>query len=275
MEKKERRKTEKLDSDVGFFKTFKGASSWLAYIPDFLTPDEAKPYFDSMNTVEFQPEKRFYGNPPAREVKWFGDFDYTYSGTKKPAYPAPDFVTDMAKKVELVANKYQIMAHEKRLAKQAAKEQKILDDRSKRRKISLDSGKEEPITTDAETKVTTADAPETKSNTADAVTVIKYTGSLHNKYTTGKNSVSWHADDEKDLQPGAPISSLSVGAVRTFKLRFPKLIYHLPLLNGSLLIMGGKLQKHSEHAVEKEPGVEGIRFNSTYRVYKQGGLAPL
>ena len=132
MEKKKstRRKVCKVDTSVPFFKTFDKCSSWLAYVPNFLSKEEAKIYYDELSQVDFKPEKKMFGHS-ARQVKWFGDFDYKYSNSTKEACKAPAFVNLMAQKVSEEANKYQALANETRknilLAKKEAIEKYSLE----------------------------------------------------------------------------------------------------------------------------------------------------
>ena len=59
----------------------KGA--WLLYEPHFLDAKAADAYLAQMleRKNDFHDEQSFYGNPPARQVKWYGDFKYVYSRT--------------------------------------------------------------------------------------------------------------------------------------------------------------------------------------------------
>ena len=64
---------------------------------------------------------------------------------------------------------------------------------------------------------------------------------LLNLYRDGRDSMGWHADDEPELGPAPTIASLSLGALRRFRLRpRPGLVatpLGLDLPNGSLLLM--------------------------------------
>lgn len=91
---------------------------------------------------------------------------------------------------------------------------------------------------------------------------------LLNWYRDGRDSLSWHADDEKELGPDPVIASANFGATRDFQLRRnddhgEKLT--LPLRHGTLLVMRGELQRHWRHAVPKRANVAGSRFNLTFR----------
>ena len=91
---------------------------------------------------------------------------------------------------------------------------------------------------------------------------------LLNWYRDGKDSLSWHADDEKELGLDPVIASANFGATRDFQLRRnsdhdQKIT--IPLKHGSLLVMRGELQRHWKHAVPKRASVDGSRFNLTFR----------
>jgi alkylated DNA repair dioxygenase AlkB len=90
---------------------------------------------------------------------------------------------------------------------------------------------------------------------------------LGNLYRDGDDSLGWHADKEKELGPEPFIASLSLGAERLFQLRHNKTrrTLSLPLNHGSLLLMGGSLQRHWRHRVPRMPGVRAPRINLTFR----------
>lgn len=91
---------------------------------------------------------------------------------------------------------------------------------------------------------------------------------LLNWYRDGQDSLSWHADDEKELGADPIIASANFGATRDFQLR--RISDHaqkitIPLKHGTLLVMRGELQRHWQHAVPKRANVAGSRFNLTFR----------
>lgn len=91
---------------------------------------------------------------------------------------------------------------------------------------------------------------------------------LLNWYRDGQDSLSWHADDEKELGLNPIIASANFGATRDFQLRRNDDHDHkisLPLRHGTLLIMRGELQQHWRHAVPKRANVAVARFNLTFR----------
>ncbi|QDA59939.1 alpha-ketoglutarate-dependent dioxygenase AlkB family protein [Hymenobacter jejuensis] len=95
---------------------------------------------------------------------------------------------------------------------------------------------------------------------------------LLNLYRAGQDSMGWHADNEPELGPEPVIASVSLGAVRRFRLkpRDPHRTPHEPLSldlpSGSLLLMQGSTQQHWLHAVPKTTRPVGPRLNLTFRV---------
>lgn len=99
-------------------------------------------------------------------------------------------------------------------------------------------------------------------------TGIVFTTCLANFYRDGRDSMGWHADDEKELGPEPIIASLSLGAERMFHLRHRKekqLRYKLKLNSGSLLLMKGQTQHFWQHQVPKTSRPTGPRVNLTFR----------
>jgi len=100
-----------------------------------------------------------------------------------------------------------------------------------------------------------------------------YNSVLVNRYRDGNDSVSWHADDEKELGVEPVIASLSLGATRRFSLR-PKseqlpnaaiAPVHMDLHHGDLVIMGAGVQTFWHHALLKDKHVSAPRLNLTFR----------
>jgi alkylated DNA repair dioxygenase AlkB len=90
---------------------------------------------------------------------------------------------------------------------------------------------------------------------------------LLNYYRDERDSMGFHADDEKELGPEPAIASLSFGAPRTFILKHRRLPRQLKLAlgDGSLLLMAGALQSHWVHGINKERQPCGPRINLTFR----------
>lgn len=90
---------------------------------------------------------------------------------------------------------------------------------------------------------------------------------LLNCYRDGNDSVSWHADDEKELGPAPLIASISLGATRRFLLKHRRgqQRYRIDLEHGSLLLMLPPLQQHWRHALPKTKAPVAERINITFR----------
>lgn len=92
---------------------------------------------------------------------------------------------------------------------------------------------------------------------------------LLNLYRDGKDSVSWHSDNEKELGLNCTIATISLGAERTFELKHrkerPNRIVSTKLQHGSLLVMSGRTQSVWAHQVPKELNVSERRISLTFR----------
>ncbi|HET6255712.1 MAG TPA: alpha-ketoglutarate-dependent dioxygenase AlkB [Puia sp.] len=90
---------------------------------------------------------------------------------------------------------------------------------------------------------------------------------LLNLYHTGEEGMAWHGDDEKTLEPGGAIASLSLGAERKFSFRHRKTreTLSIQLETGSLLVMHGTTQTYWMHALPKTKKVVTPRVNLTFR----------
>jgi alkylated DNA repair dioxygenase AlkB len=69
---------------------------------------------------------------------------------------------------------------------------------------------------------------------------------LCNLYRNQKDSIGYHADNEPELGKNPVIASVSLGAVRKFKLKhkLSKKVIEVELASGSLLVMKGEVQNH-------------------------------
>jgi alkylated DNA repair dioxygenase AlkB len=87
---------------------------------------------------------------------------------------------------------------------------------------------------------------------------------LCNYYRDGKDSVSWHSDDEKGLT--GVIASLSFGDTRTFQIKnkATKKIESIELRGGDLIVMGERFQEKYLHQVPKRAN-KTERINLTFR----------
>ena len=95
---------------------------------------------------------------------------------------------------------------------------------------------------------------------------------LLNYYRDGRDSMGWHADDEKELGKNPIIASMSFGASRNFQLKhnyrkdLPKV--NIELTHGSLLIMKGSTQHYWKHQIPKTTKQLDPRINLTFRQIK-------
>jgi alkylated DNA repair dioxygenase AlkB len=103
----------------------------------------------------------------------------------------------------------------------------------------------------------------------EAAAGARFNSVLLNLYRDGRDSMGWHADDEPELGPAPVIASVSLGAVRRFRLRPRPGVAHAPLAldlpAGSLLLMQGPTQAHWQHALPKTARPAGPRLNLTFR----------
>lgn len=94
---------------------------------------------------------------------------------------------------------------------------------------------------------------------------------LLNLYRDGRDKLDWHADDEPELDPAAPIASLSLGACRSFRLRpacedrDPGDALSFELGEGDLLVMDPPTQEHWQHQVPRRLRLQQPRLNLTFR----------
>ena len=102
----------------------------------------------------------------------------------------------------------------------------------------------------------------------ETLTGVKFNSVLLNRYRNGNDSISWHADDEKELGKNPVIASVNFGATRVFQLRHiqTKEKINIELSHGSLLIMLGELQHFWKHQISKTKKSVGERINLTFRI---------
>ncbi|WJG09009.1 alpha-ketoglutarate-dependent dioxygenase AlkB [Aliiglaciecola sp. LCG003] len=95
---------------------------------------------------------------------------------------------------------------------------------------------------------------------------------LANWYRDGQDSMGWHADDEAELGKHPLIASVTLGQTRDFDFRHKQSgkKVRIPLLSGSLLVMGGCTQEFWQHGISKGAGALDGRINLTFRkIYSQ------
>lgn len=101
----------------------------------------------------------------------------------------------------------------------------------------------------------------------EAATGRRFNSVLLNYYRNERDSMGMHSDDEPELGLAPAIASLSFGATRSFILRHKrsKRTVKLDLTDGSLLLMGGALQRNWLHGVNRQARPAGARINLTFR----------
>ncbi|MEG4423572.1 alpha-ketoglutarate-dependent dioxygenase AlkB [Microcoleus sp. D3_18_C1] len=106
---------------------------------------------------------------------------------------------------------------------------------------------------------------------AEEISKVTFNSVLLNLYRDGKDSVSWHSDDEPELGKNPIIASISFGATRRFSLKHKiskDYKIDINLLNGSLLLMKGETQHCWQHQIPKTSKFVGPRINLTFRIIK-------
>jgi alkylated DNA repair dioxygenase AlkB len=97
---------------------------------------------------------------------------------------------------------------------------------------------------------------------------ILFNSVLLNRYRTGQDSVSWHADDEPEFGENPVIASVSFGGTRTFQFKHKRrkdLKASVDLTHGSVLIMRGGTQANWLHQIPKTAKFVEERLNLTFR----------
>nr|QBK87625.1 MAG: alkylated DNA repair dioxygenase [Marseillevirus LCMAC201] len=97
----------------------------------------------------------------------------------------------------------------------------------------------------------------------------QYNGVFVNWYKDGGEYISWHSDNEKDLNKDAPLYSLSLGATRKFKIKSneTKVVTDIELKNEMMVVMGGDMQNECKHSVPKTKRCNEGRINFTFRSF--------
>ncbi|MFN5954581.1 MAG: alpha-ketoglutarate-dependent dioxygenase AlkB family protein [Dolichospermum sp.] len=103
----------------------------------------------------------------------------------------------------------------------------------------------------------------------EEIAKVSFNSVLINLYRHGKDSVSWHSDDEPELGKNPIIASVSFGATRRFSLRHKHSKNHkiaIDLTSGSLLLMQGETQHFWQHQIAKTAKESQPRINLTFRI---------
>ncbi len=90
---------------------------------------------------------------------------------------------------------------------------------------------------------------------------------LCNLYRDGQDAMGMHADDEPELGPDPFLASVSLGQIRTFRLRPTDggAGFDLRLGHGDLLVLHPEVQRAWRHGVPRERRAAGPRINLTFR----------
>jgi alkylated DNA repair dioxygenase AlkB len=102
----------------------------------------------------------------------------------------------------------------------------------------------------------------------ESFTGNQFNSVLINLYRNGKDSVSWHSDDEPELGKNPVIASVSFGATRRFMFRHKTKKEdksEIKLTHGSLVMMKGVTQHFWQHQIPKTTELTPPRINLTFR----------
>ena len=101
----------------------------------------------------------------------------------------------------------------------------------------------------------------------EEITGCRFNGVLANLYRDGRDSMGWHADDEKSLGADPTIASVSFGAERRFQFRHraSRDIITVDLPHNSLLVMAGPCQMFWKHRIAPTTKNVEPRINLTFR----------
>jgi len=103
----------------------------------------------------------------------------------------------------------------------------------------------------------------------EQIAQVNFNSVLLNLYRDGKDSVSWHSDDEPELGENPIIASVSFGATRRFSLRHKyskNYKIDIDLASGSFLLMQGETQHFWQHQIAKTAKEIQPRINLTFRI---------
>ncbi|MHA6204584.1 alpha-ketoglutarate-dependent dioxygenase AlkB family protein [Dyella soli] len=108
-----------------------------------------------------------------------------------------------------------------------------------------------------------------------AASGARFNSVLANLYRDGNDSMGWHSDNEPELGERPVIASLSLGAVRRFRLKprhadGRREVRVIELGHGSLLRMAGDTQQHYVHDLPRTSAATGARLNLTFRLVMSG-----
>lgn len=104
-------------------------------------------------------------------------------------------------------------------------------------------------------------------NKIEKVSGIEFNSVLVNRYRNGADSVSWHADDERELGQNPVIGSVSLGEARPFQMKHKSNEQKttIALEHGSFLLIRGPTQHYWLHQIPKSRKSLSERINLTFR----------
>jgi hypothetical protein len=103
-----------------------------------------------------------------------------------------------------------------------------------------------------------------------SITPYDFNICLVNYYSTGKNNIGWHSDNEEKGEIEC-IASFSFGTQREFAFRNngeKEQLISLKLGSGSLLVMNKGCQENYEHCLLQDKKIKESRINITFRRFK-------
>jgi alkylated DNA repair dioxygenase AlkB len=111
---------------------------------------------------------------------------------------------------------------------------------------------------------------------AEKLSAARFNSIGLNFYRDGRDSVAPHNDHLNELTAGAPITILSLGAVRRMTIRSKSRsarVLDLDLEPGSLIVMSYETQRHYDHGIPKTKAAVGPRISVAFRVRASKGGA--
>lgn len=96
----------------------------------------------------------------------------------------------------------------------------------------------------------------------------RFNGILVNKYDGKDEYVSYHSDNENDLEPLAGVVAISYGISRNFCVKdyATRTVTKIPTCNEEMIQMAGRFQKEFQHSIPKQ-ACKGIRYSFTFRCH--------
>ncbi len=138
---------------------------------------------------------------------------------------------------------------------------------------SYSSVKHEPVDYPAESDVKLFSILAERIKTVDPDFLMEDYTCLVTRYKDGKVTIPLHSDNEKIIEPGSNIYTVSFGAVRTVRFRNfvgPITEEEHKLEHGSIHVMTQQSQTQWKHGLQYEPEVTGARISFTFRKLSNG-----